>query len=51
MNHDADSEASSEEFEDASESLTGDEDHEIFIDDMPSNKLRSLGNSFCILSW
>lgn len=42
MNHDIESDASSEEFEDASESLTGDEDHEIFIDDMPSNKLRSL---------
>ncbi|KAK3927093.1 FAS-associated factor 1 [Frankliniella fusca] len=40
-NHD-DSDASSEEFEDASASLEGDIDHEIFIDDMPSNKLRSL---------
>lgn len=42
LNHDDESDASSEEFEDASESLTGDEDHEIFIDDMPRNKLTSL---------
>lgn len=43
LNKNDESDASSEEFEDATESLPDDEDQEIFIDEMPSNKLRPLG--------
>ncbi|XP_034236996.1 FAS-associated factor 1 [Thrips palmi] len=42
LNKNDESDASSEEFEDATESLPDDEDQEIFIDEMPSNKLRPL---------